>query len=234
MRHHVLALAALLALGSAARPQGPLPRPPAEDKGTYLGALFAPVPEILYDHLPDLPRGGGVAVAHVLPESPAASAGLRRNDLLVRYGDEKVRDCEHLARLIHDDRAGRVVRLTFLRGGREMRADATLALGPALKIAPAVKAPAEAVPPGIAKPANPEAVTVAATPLGGNSVKVTIEYYAEGTGRLQTVSCSGTPEEIDDQVRKLPERVRDAAKVGLQRLRELNIQPRNDGPSPQP
>ena len=52
---------------------------PAEEKGTYLGVLFCPIPDALLDHLPQLPREGGVMVTHVLPRSPADKAGLRRH-----------------------------------------------------------------------------------------------------------------------------------------------------------
>jgi serine protease Do len=65
----------------------------ADDKGTYLGVLFAPVPDVVYDQLPQLERQRGVVVSFVLPDSPAAKAGLRRNDILLQYDDHKVRDC---------------------------------------------------------------------------------------------------------------------------------------------
>src|SRR6266542_2079488 len=73
---------------------------PAEEKGTYLGVLFCPIPDALLDHLPQLPREGGVLVTHVLPRSPADKAGLRRHDILLRYDDQKIRSGDHLARLI--------------------------------------------------------------------------------------------------------------------------------------
>src|SRR3954451_22729392 len=86
------------------------------DKGTFLGALFSPVPEALYDQLPQLPRHRGVLVTCVLPESPAAQADLRRHDVLLRYDRRPIRDCEHLARLIQGDRPERKIELVLLRG----------------------------------------------------------------------------------------------------------------------
>src|SRR4051812_26021812 len=83
-----------------------------DDKGTYLGVLISPVPEILYDQVPDLPRGQGVVVTHVLPDSPATRAGLRRHDVLLEYNASKIRDCEHFARLIQADRQNDKVKLT--------------------------------------------------------------------------------------------------------------------------
>jgi len=89
-----------------------------EEKGTYLGVLISPVPEVLYDQLPQLPLGQGVVVTHVLPDSPAAQAMLRRHDILLIYNDEKIRDSEHFARLIRADKPDRTVKLTLLRTGQ--------------------------------------------------------------------------------------------------------------------
>ena len=104
--------------------------PPAEEKGTYLGVLFCPIPDALLDHLPQLPRDGGVLVTHVLPKSPADKAGLRKHDILLRYDDEKIRSGDHLARLIRSSKEKQEVRLLLLRTGREMRLSVRLELGP--------------------------------------------------------------------------------------------------------
>src|SRR5262245_12381427 len=117
MSRYPLSVALLLTLGLPpgwSQNQGGA-QPPAEEKGTYLGILCAQVPEVVYDQVPQLPREHGVVVSHVLPDSPAAKAGLRRNDILLKYGDEAVRDCEQVARLIRDDKPERKVRLTYLR-----------------------------------------------------------------------------------------------------------------------
>ncbi len=226
----LLSLALLLTLGLSAgwsQKEGGAP-PPKEEKGTYLGILFAPVPDLVYDQVPQLPREHGVAVSHVLPDSPAAKAGLRRNDILLQYGDDKVRDCEQVARLIRDDKPDRKVRLTYLRGGKEATTDATLALGPILRIA---EKRGEEQPRGTVKAANPAAVNIAATPLGGNSMKVTVEYYDTGAGRILSFPCSGTPEEIDSQLVKLPDGVQKLVKVALRRLREPDAKPNSKSPS---
>jgi hypothetical protein len=227
MSRFLLSLAALLTVGISPgwSQDRNVARSIAEGKGTYLGVLFSPVPDILYDQLPHLPRGRGVVICHVLPDSPAARAHLCRNDILLTYDGESIRDGEHAARLIRDDRPERKVGLTFLRGGKEMTAEATLALGPALKIAQAVRLTGEdAIPRGLLKPINLAAVSITATPLGGNSMKVTIEFYQDSTARLQSITCTGPPAKIDEQILKLPARVQEQAKLGLQRLRAQAIQ----------
>jgi hypothetical protein len=237
MTRFLLSLALLLTLGLSAgwsqRSGGAQPR--AEDKGTYLGLLFAPVPDILYDQLPQLTRECGVAISHVLPDSPAAKAGLRPNDILLQYGDEKVRDCKQVARLIRDDKPERKVRLTYLRGGKEETSEATLALGPALRIADQSPGQPDDLSRGIAKAANPSAVNIAATPLGGNSMKVTVEYYDDRAGRSRSFPCSGTPDEIDKQLLKLPDDVQKLVKAALRRLREPAARAENKStPRPEP
>jgi hypothetical protein len=185
-----------------------------EEKGTFLGALFAPVPEALYDHLSALPRNRGVLVTHVLPDSPAARADLRRHDILYQYDDTSIRDCEHFVGLIRDDKPGRTVKLLLLRGGRETKASVTLTEGPVLRIA-------QALPESRARPAAPS-VSVAATPLEDGKMKVTIAYAHRETGQMRTVTCQGATADIDSEVRKLPERERKLVLAALQRIRELS------------
>jgi hypothetical protein len=226
------ALLAAAAMAPAQRSPAPAPTPAsADDKGTYLGVLFGPVGEALYDQLPQVPRNQGVLVTHVLPESPAATAGLRRHDIVLQYDGRKVRDPEHLARLIQSDKPGHKLKLVLIRGGRETSAETTLALGPALQIAeaPAAGGRSGAVAKAVNKPGAPAPVSVAATPLGGGKMRVIIEYYPEGAGRPRTVTCEGEKADIDTEVGKLPERERGLARSALQRIRDLNS-PRPAGP----
>ncbi len=193
-----------------------------EEKGTYLGALFAPVPEALYAQLAALPRGGGVLLTHILPDSPAARADLRRNDILLRYGRTPIRDCEHFVRLIREDRPGRKVSLTLLRGGRELTTEATLEEGPVLRIAAAARGAHEALPPSRPGAAAPS-VSVAVTPLEGNQMKVIIAYYQSDTGQRRTLTCQGAAAEIDTEIGKLPPRERGLVRAALERIRSLNV-----------
>ncbi len=207
-----------LLLAPAGAPADPLR---TEEKGTFLGALFSPVPEPLYDHLPHLPRNQGVLVTHVLPDSPATRADLRRHDILYQYDDTKIRDCEHFVGLIRDDKPGRPVKLLLLRGGKEKAVEVVLAEGPVLKIAPAGRTGPHEQVETLARSAKPS-VSVAATPLEDGKMKVTIAYYQNDTGRLHTVTCQGAKAEIDGEVQKLPERERNLVKAALERIRAFN------------
>jgi hypothetical protein len=195
---------------------------PAEDKGTFLGVLFSPVPEALADQMPQLPRNQGVLITHILPDSPGARADLRRHDILLAYQGEKIRNCEHLVQLIQDDKPNRKVKLQVVRGGKEIAVEVTLGLGPILRVAAAKTAPATVDPKGVAKHGPPAAVNVVAQPLDQGKMKVAIEYYQEGTGRLRTITCEGSLEQIDGEVKKLPDRERTLVQAALQRLKQFN------------
>jgi hypothetical protein len=200
---------------------------PAEEKGTYLGVLFSAVPDVLYDQITDLPRGQGVVVTHVLPDSPAAKSKVNRHDIILEYDNTKVIDCEHFARLIRADKPDRKVKLLLMRGGKQMTVEITLTTGPVLRIAKSTaagttKTTDDPTPKGTVKSTGPGSVSVMALPLGENKIKLTIEYYEEG--RLQTASCSGEPKVIESEIDKLPSRVQTLAKAALNRIRDLNLQ----------
>ncbi len=209
----------------------------SEEKGTYLGVLFGDVPEVLYDQLTDLPRGQGVVVTHVLPDSPAAQAKLARHDIVLEYNKEKVLDTEHFARLIRADKPDHKVELLILRGGKRITVDATLTTGPILRIGKltppgTTKGAGDKTPKGTAKPAGPGTVNVTALPLAEGKIKVTIEYYDEG--RLRCATCTGNEKEIESTVKELPERVQPLARFAMKRIRELDLQNATTPAPPKP
>lgn len=231
--HRLIGFWLLIAAVQPALAQAPNQAP--DSKGTYLGALFGPVPEALFDHLPNLPRGRGVLVTHVLPDSPADQAPLKRNDILIDYDGQKIRDCEHFARLIQADRPDRQVRLGVVRAGKEMTLDARLARGPALKISNTQRGYynnlEQNLPKATAKGNGPAPVSVSALPLEKDRMRVTIEYYQDGTGRLRSVIAEGSGAEIDGEVQKLPDRERNLVRRALEQIRSLNS-PRQQSQSP--
>jgi hypothetical protein len=70
--------------------------------------------------------GDGVRLAHVIPGSAAERAGLRDGDVLVRVGGEPVNTFEELRNAIRARQPGDVVRLVYLRDGRDHVTSATL------------------------------------------------------------------------------------------------------------
>lgn len=186
---------------------------PSPDKGPYLGVLFGPSN-----------NKTGVVVTHVLPDSPAARAQLRKDDVLLRYGTTPIQNCEHLVRLIQADRPENKIKLSYLRGERENVAEVVVGLGPRLELAGPfpLTTPVRA----IAKPGGPPAVTVLATPLEMGRVKLVIEYYDPDKGRYQVIEVLDS--EVDVRLRDLPDREQRLVRVALQRIQDrgLPVQPK--------
>jgi membrane-associated protease RseP (regulator of RpoE activity) len=90
-----------------------------EPGGAFLGVLMRPLTS------EDTRRLGtsadhGVVVAGVMPDSPAAKAGLRRGDVITAVGGQPVRDPGELRHAIQQAGAGQEIALTVLRGqGKE-------------------------------------------------------------------------------------------------------------------
>lgn len=194
------------------------PAAPADNAGTYLGILFAPVTSgnLTANAIPEPP---GVVVTQVLADSPADKGGVRRNDLLRRYDKEAVLSCEHLAKLIQADKPDRVVQLEVVRGGRTITLEAKLAVGTPLRLAGEVR-PAGGTTAAASKPAAPT-LSAQVEPLGDGRLKVDLQYYLEGTGRLRSRTLTGTLAELTAEVGKLPEDERRLGKVLLERLEPL-------------
>lgn len=93
----------------------------------WLGVSAEEISDELRAQLP-IAEGTGLIVRTVVPESPAAKAGLQKNDVLVKFDDQLLTNPQQLRTLVGTKKDGDSVRLTFLRRGRETTADATLAL----------------------------------------------------------------------------------------------------------
>jgi serine protease Do len=62
-----------------------------------------------------LKKPGGALIVEVSPRSPAAKAGLRRGDIIVRYGDKEIEEATALRNLIADTPINKKVALTIWR-----------------------------------------------------------------------------------------------------------------------
>lgn len=91
---------------------------------TYLGVETAPVPRALAAHLglaPDM----GLTVVAVAENSPASGV-LQQHDVLKKFEDQLLVDSRQLSVLIRARKAGDEIKLTIVRGGREMTVNAKL------------------------------------------------------------------------------------------------------------
>jgi len=92
---------------------------------TYLGVGTVEVPECVAAQLP-LEKDTGLQVAVVLPDSPAAKAGLQDGDVLHKFEDQILISPRQLAVLIANRNEGDAVKLTLLRKAEQMELTATL------------------------------------------------------------------------------------------------------------
>jgi hypothetical protein len=105
------------------KPRAAKPSPP---KVAFLGVVLGPVDESLAAQL-DLPEGVGVLVRAVMPDSPAAKAGVRQHDVLHYFNDQLLVNEPQLQTLVRQAGIGAEVTLKLLRKGRSETVVATLA-----------------------------------------------------------------------------------------------------------
>jgi hypothetical protein len=93
---------------------------------TWLGAAIDEAPEVVTAQL-GLDPGVGLVVTCVATNSPAAKAGLQKNDLLVEFEGQPLVHPQQLRKLIQVRKEGDTVKLVFYRTGKKQTVSATLA-----------------------------------------------------------------------------------------------------------
>jgi len=68
----------------------------------------------------------GVVLGKIVPDSPAAKAGLKENDVVTELNGQRVEGAAQFRRMIHEIPAGRSIQLTVWRDGRTQTISATL------------------------------------------------------------------------------------------------------------
>jgi C-terminal processing protease CtpA/Prc len=68
----------------------------------------------------------GVVLGKIVPDSPAAKAGLKENDVVTEVNGQRVEGAAQFRRMIHEIPAGRSIQLTVWRDGRSQTISATL------------------------------------------------------------------------------------------------------------
>ncbi len=111
-----------LRTGDATPLGAPMP-PPAPV--TFLGLEVAPVDETLAAQL-KLPPEHGLIVRFVVPDSPAAAAGVQRHDVLTKLDDQLLIAPRQLSALVRSRGEGDTIKLTTIRAGVETRVAAKL------------------------------------------------------------------------------------------------------------
>ncbi|MGH8163861.1 MAG: PDZ domain-containing protein, partial [Rhodanobacteraceae bacterium] len=74
----------------------------------------------------NLPRGFGLVIDYIVPDSSAAAAGLQKDDILRMLNDQILVDSDQLGTLVRSYADGTSVNLTVLRKGQELKLTAKL------------------------------------------------------------------------------------------------------------
>jgi hypothetical protein len=108
-------------------PPGPPPASPGDRERrekmpkvpvTYLGVETSDVPRVVSEQL-GLAKGFGLVVDYVVPDSPAATAGVQQNDIIKMLNDQILTEPDQLSKLVRSYSEGTTVTLTVLRKGKE-------------------------------------------------------------------------------------------------------------------
>ncbi|WP_138503181.1 HhoA/HhoB/HtrA family serine endopeptidase [Nostoc sp. PA-18-2419] len=106
------------AIASVLQRQGKVPHP-------YLGVQMVTLtPDLAKQNNTDpnspiqIPEINGVFVMQVIPNSPAASAGIRRADVIVQVDGKAITSAEQLQNLVEDSRLGQVLQVKVQRGNQ--------------------------------------------------------------------------------------------------------------------
>jgi hypothetical protein len=95
------------------------------EKGAWLGVNTSPPPHVLRQQL-QLPRGVGLVVDMVAPDSPAQAAGVKQYDVLHKLNDQILVNQQQLAVLVRTFKPGDEVKLTVIRDGKPQELTAKL------------------------------------------------------------------------------------------------------------
>jgi S1-C subfamily serine protease len=78
------------------------------------------LPSVVADQL-GLAKGFGLVVDYVVPDGPAAAAGVQQNDIIKMFNDQILMEPDQLSKLVRSYPEGTSVTLTVLRKGAETK-----------------------------------------------------------------------------------------------------------------
>ena len=103
---------------------GPEHGTPTAPSNFWLGVPVSPVDSTLRSHLTMLPSEAGLIVTEITPNTPAAKAGILKNDILVKCDGKLLSNQEALIDEVQKS-GGREIPVELLRGGRLLTVNVT-------------------------------------------------------------------------------------------------------------
>ena len=105
------------------------PQPDAKVAAAFLGVVAAAVPAMLAEHL-GLKAGEGIVVQALMPEGPAAKAGVAVHDIITRVADQPVGSPVDLTEQVAARQPGATIQLKLIHKGQPADIDVTLGTRP--------------------------------------------------------------------------------------------------------
>jgi len=108
------------------------PKNPDDDLQIFMGSgggwLGVGVSEVSAEKMKTLrlPEERGALLGKIVPDSPAAKAGLKENDVVLEINGQRIEGTEQFRRMIHEIPAGRTANLTVWRDGRSQNIKVTV------------------------------------------------------------------------------------------------------------
>lgn len=102
-----------------------MPKAKAAEAQAWLGVAGSPVSDMLAAHI-GTGNGVGVVLEIVSPDSPAAKAGLKMHDVIIKIGGEEVHGMEDLQAAVSKRKAGEDVDVDCISGGKAKQVKVTL------------------------------------------------------------------------------------------------------------
>ncbi|MBS0203921.1 MAG: PDZ domain-containing protein [Planctomycetes bacterium] len=202
----LLGLPASALLAADAPPAGAT-KPHEQVQHAFLGVAVSSIHPALAANLNGLiSPDQGLAVEDIVPDSPAAKAGLKIHDILTIFDDQKLFTAEQLSKLVHSDRPGREATVGYLRDGKLHQAKVTLGQIPAAHaqawspVAPfhmhrSQRVPRRFLHPQSTSPAWDNFDSLSLKKLGDNRFRAEVQYL-DKDGKTQKHVFEGTREEI--------------------------------------
>ena len=92
----------------------------------YLGLVSGPIPEVLSTHL-GVRNGEGVLVRSVMPDGPAALAGIKKNDVIITIDGKSALSHAELSNIVRAHKPGTAINVGLIQEGKGT--DLTVTLG---------------------------------------------------------------------------------------------------------
>jgi hypothetical protein len=118
-----------VAPAAPARPSADAAKPAATAAAAFLGVVSAAVPGMLAEHL-DLKPGAGIVVQALMPDGPAAKAGIAVHDVITRVAGQPVGSAVDLTRQVAACKPGETIHLDVIHKGQAAGIDVTLGTRP--------------------------------------------------------------------------------------------------------